>query len=143
MLDYIRLGLVNIQRCLEQTIRQYETKIKGLDGNDLEFLNSSGKRLNNSSCSLQNTIKSSPKTFRTAKNFRAPLSAGMARPLNWGQSESGLHAWESEFWNVNLMFCVELGFTVTSDHTRLTHLSSGRTPLQKMPETEVAIRRQS
>ena len=59
------------------------------DGNDLEFFNSSGKRLNNSSCSLQNTIKSSPKTFRTAKNFRAPLSARMARPVNWGQSESG------------------------------------------------------
>ena len=78
---------VNIQRCLKQTIRQYETKIKGLDGNDLEFLNSSGKRLNNSSCSLQNTIKSSPKTFRTAKNFKAPLS--MARPVNWGQSKSG------------------------------------------------------
>ena len=51
-------------------------------GNDLEFLNSSGKRLNNSSCSLQNTIKSSPKTFRTAKNFRAPLSARMARLLS-------------------------------------------------------------
>ena len=71
---------VNIQRCLKQTNRQYETKIKG---------NSSGKRLNNSSCSLQlNAIKSSPKTFRTAKNFRAPLSARMARPINWGQSES-------------------------------------------------------
>ena len=66
---------VNIQRCLKQTIRQYETKIKGTGWDDLEFLNSSGKRLNNSSCSLQNTIKSSPKTFRTAKNFRAPLSA--------------------------------------------------------------------
>ena len=38
---------------------------------------------------VQNTIKSSPKIFRTAKNFRAPLSARMARPLNWGQSESG------------------------------------------------------
>ena len=72
---------VNIQRCLKQTNRQYETKIKG---------SSSGKRLNHSSCSLQNTIKSSPKTFRTAKNFRAPLSARMARPLNWGQSESAL-----------------------------------------------------
>ena len=58
------------------------------DGNDLEFLNSSGKRLDNSSCSLQNTIKSSPKTFRTAKNFSAPLGARMARPFNWGQSES-------------------------------------------------------
>ena len=46
------------------------------------------ERLNNSSCSLQNTIKSSPKTFRTAKNFRVPLSARMARPLNWDQSES-------------------------------------------------------
>ena len=57
-------------------------------GNDLEFLNSSGKRVNNSSCSLQNTVKPTPKTFRTAKNFKAPLSARMAMPLNWGQSES-------------------------------------------------------
>ena len=56
--------------------------------NDLEFLSSSGKQLNNSSYSLENTIKSSPKTFRTAKNFRAPLSPRMARPLNWSQSES-------------------------------------------------------
>ena len=38
------------------------------------------------------TIKSSPKTFRTAKNFRAPLSARMARPLNWGQSESATNS---------------------------------------------------
>ena len=67
--------------------------------NDLEFLNSSGKRLNNSSCSLQNTIKSSPNTFRTAKNFKAPLSARMARPLNWGQSESGLFTLELKLSN--------------------------------------------
>ena len=78
-------AFVNIQRCLKQAIRQCETKIKGTGWDDLEFLNSSGKRLNNSSCSVQNTIKSSPKTFRTAKNFRAPLSARMARSLNWGR----------------------------------------------------------
>ena len=51
----------------------------------------SEKQLDNSSCSLQNTIKSSPKTFRTAKNFRAPLCARMARTLNWGQSKSDLN----------------------------------------------------
>ena len=69
----------------------------------MEFLNSSGKQLNNSSCSVQNTIKSSPKTFRTAKNCRAPLSARMARPLYWGQSESELYRSDASALSTGLM----------------------------------------